>query len=142
MEFKTDPMKRFLKLLLVVASLLVVHGTTTYVLMRNQLADVYPSDGDSIGIPFYGELFQSVIFAALFAVAIFLPVRYRVTSIISVMIFAWVAIASATTCLYWAIPDHYEIACANALVAVLSCCLAVLPGRRAISRANKTLDWK
>lgn len=113
------------------AALAVVNLTTAAVLISNQEDGVYPSDGDSLGLPIGLTFVASLL--ALAAVGLMLGARRviarvgsrnlsgRAASAVLAVSYVWVALFAFFGLLTWAAPRHYFI---SASYAVLLCWLA------------------
>lgn len=97
----------------------VALGVAEAILARNQSNEVYPADGDSIGIPLMGMMLYS-IFALVFLLIGMLLVRRGVVARWSgYLLMVLVALGYLAQLADWADPLHYEIGLAQASLGVL-----------------------
>lgn len=116
-------MTRMQSFLFVITSLVVANAVSFITLSRNVLAEVYPTDADSIAIPLAEGLILSSLILALLCMAIFIPTSRKgavISSILSGIAVFFAVVAS----LSWAMPDHYTMALAYGGVAVVGGILA------------------
>jgi len=84
------------------------------VLVRNQSNYVYPSDGDSIGIPLMGMMFYGIFSLACLLFAMGLVRRGAVARWVGYSLLALIALGYLIQIVDWADPLHYEIGLAQA----------------------------
>lgn len=84
------------------------------VLVRNQRNYVYPSDGDSIGIPLMGMMFYGLFSLLCLAFAFGLVRRGAVARWMGYVLLVLIAVGYLVQIVDWADPLHYEIGLAQA----------------------------
>jgi hypothetical protein len=100
--------KRYLLLCLILSSF-VSQEVLSHVLWENLANEVYPPEADSISIPLYMGLIQSIlVLVVCFISALFPKTRYLRWGAIC---FAGMALLwTAGSVMYWLSPNHYAIA--------------------------------
>ena len=132
-------MRFVLRSLLFLALLVIVNAVTNHVLNANQMADLYPPDGDSIGIPL-----RRTLLASLLSLLMLLPLLLlsslswsfrkattsrawrRTLGLLLAGHYLWNFLLQVNWALYWIDPNHWLIAASIGLVAVAVIWLAVV----------------
>jgi len=112
-------------LLLVVAINVAVYFVTD----RNLHSNIYPSDADSILIPVFDSVMVSTILLILLIPAVFLVRRGKWQSWVALALTALALILSVLCALDWAMPNHYLISEAYALLSGLTLALVISMAR-------------
>ena len=102
-------MKKRSLLLCLMLSSFVSQEVLSHVLWKNLANEVYPPEADSISIPLYMGLIQSVlVFVVCFISALIPKTKYLRWGAIcfAVMALLW----TASSVMYWLTPNHYAIA--------------------------------
>lgn len=100
----------------------VMYGSMSvanYILVRNQSNSVYPAEGDSIGIPLMGLMFQHVLSFLFVGVAMALLRSGRVVHWVGVALMATVILGYLSQALGWTDLLHYPIALGLGAVVIL-----------------------
>ena len=84
------------------------------VLVRNQSNDVYPSDGDSIGIPLMGMMFYGLFSLACLLFAMVLVRQGSGVRWFGYVLLVLITLGYLIQIVDWADPLHYEIGLAQA----------------------------
>ena len=84
------------------------------VLVRNQSNEVYPADGDSIGIPLMGMMFYGIFSLLCLCFAFGLVRRGSVARWMGYALLLLIALGYLVQIVDWADPLHYEIGLAQA----------------------------
>ena len=89
------------------------------ILARNQSNEVYPADGDSIGIPLMGMMLSSIVALVFLLIGMLLVRRGVVARWSGYLLMVLVALGYLAQLADWADPLHYEIGLAQASLGVL-----------------------
>ena len=89
------------------------------ILARNQSNEVYPADGDSIGIPLMGMMLYSIVALVFLLIGMLLGRRGVVARWSGYLLMVLVALGYLAQLTDWADPLHYEIGLAQASLGVL-----------------------
>ncbi|WP_133854919.1 hypothetical protein [Comamonas sp. JUb58] len=123
---------------LILGTVVLANIVTTWVLISNLDAMLYPVEADAIMIPIANNFLNSLCLLLLAGVGICLPrhhIAWRMASRILIGVAVMYALALAV---YWWYPFHY-LAGASFLPAVLACAWAVcLPARKLPARGANT----
>jgi hypothetical protein len=103
-------------ILVIIVALCFSNIVSIYIIARNQSAGLYPADADSIGIPIYEGVILSALIFTLLMVAIYLPKKSLIGTISGLVLAVIATFLAAIMATGWAIPHHYEMAIANAVV--------------------------
>jgi hypothetical protein len=116
-------------ILQVISALVFSNIVSIYILSRNQSAGLYPVNADSIVIPIFEGIIFSVLIFTLLIVAIYLPKRSLIGTIASLVLAVIATFLAAIMAIGWAIPHHYEMTVANAVVFFISGLFVVRYGK-------------
>jgi hypothetical protein len=111
--------KQRYQFILFVVSWLICNEVLSRVLDHNLENDIYPMDGDSIGIPMMENLFLGVVVGFLCALGLFIP-KTKYLGLVSFVLIALGALMTLQGIAYWMIPNHY-IASIGHLVPFIVC---------------------
>jgi hypothetical protein len=132
-------MRFILRSLLFLALFVIVNAVTNHVLNANLMADLYPPDADSIGIPLMRTLLASLLSLVMLLPLLLLsslPWSFRKAAasrawrrtlgLLLAGLYFWNFLLQVNWALYWIDPDHWLIAASIGLVAIAVIWLAVV----------------
>lgn len=141
-------MKRWHRILALAVALVLINAATQLVTRANLAAGLYPADADAIGIPITTTLYLSLLFAPwLLLLAVFsrfkvVQARARSVLVVASLIglYAPAVLFAGAGIAYWAMPQHYAIAAAYAVLLLVLIGLAAddlraLPALPAVATA-------
>lgn len=108
------------------------------ILVRNQSNYVYPSDGDSIGIPLMGMAFYNVVALVLLLIGMGMVRQNVVVRWAGYLLLVLTALGYLVQILDWGDPLHYEIGLAQASLGVTILVYLYLEIRRHRRNAQST----
>jgi len=133
------------KAAVILFSLMVVMATAYYTLGKNLQAGVYPIDADSIGIPLMETASSLIIILVPLTIAFLVTSitfsRKRMVLFIGAFLYFCGAALAALLAFSWLIPDHYSIAAAYVLLAIVATTLAVFALHKPSSNPSFKGDW-
>ena len=139
-------MKGWQRILLFSTALFFINIVTWWVVETNAMNHIYPSDGDSIAIPFFSTIIGSIVVLPILIIISFVPGTQFIKQLVT-RGFGWSVIIGLAllplyaSCVffgiigfaYWAVPNHYLIAlCYLILLLALAVCFW-FDGKRLIS---------
>ena len=89
------------------------------IFVRNQNNNVYPADGDSIGIPLMGILFYNVVALILLLIGMGMVRQDALLRWVGYLLIVVTALGYLVQILDWGDPLHYEIGLAQASLGVM-----------------------
>ena len=96
--------------LAMLVSLVLANGVLLYVLDSNMQAGVYPTDADSIAIPFMESVSTSVLVLLAIGISVALPKNRRLWRVARAITAAFAALLSLAVSASWLSPNHYQAA--------------------------------
>lgn len=116
---KFKPIKQRYQLVLFVVAWLICNEVLSRVLFDNLAHDIYPMDGDSIGIPMMGNLFTGLVVGFVCFLGLLTP-KTKYWGMLSIALIGLGTITTLLGAAYWLFPNHY-IASLGHLVPLAVC---------------------
>jgi hypothetical protein len=115
----TKVIKRRYQFLLFVVAWLICNEVLSRVLFDNLEREIYPMDGDSIGIPMMENLVLGIVVGFLCMLALLIP-KTKYLGLVSIVFIGLGALLTLQGLVYWLFPNHYYAAIAH-LVPFIVC---------------------
>lgn len=122
---------RALHFLLILLGMFVAQGASNAVRVRNQSNDVYPANGDSIGIPMMGMIFYHVVVVVLLLVTMLVIRLGRIGRVIGYLLGSLLSLGYLVQLRDWGDANHYLIGIAQASIGIMLLAYLYLEYRRA-----------
>lgn len=121
---------RALHFLLILLGMFVAQGASNAVLVRNQSNDLYPANGDSIGIPMMGMIFYHVVVVVLLLVTMLVIRLGRIGRLIGYLLGSLLSLGYLVQLRDWGDANHYLIGIAQASIGIMLLAYLYLEYRR------------
>lgn len=128
---------RGMHLLAIVIGMFLAQWAAQVVLVRNQENRVYPSDGDSIGIPMIGLLSYHLLVLLLLLIAMAVIRAGVIGRVLGYSLLALSSLGYLVQILDWGDPNHYPIGLAQGVVGVQLLAYLFLEYRRWTGTAGR-----
>ena len=118
---------RYLLLCLMLSSF-VSQEVLSHVLWKNLANEVYPPEADSISIPLYMGLIQSVLVFFVCCISALIP-KTKYLRWIAICFAGMALLWTAGSVMYWLSPNHYAIAASyvpTLCLCAYQCCLSLI----------------